>query len=144
MAGDQIHGEWVATAVHYDGVNLWPEQRHGYACRGLLIVPAYDNGFWPNLWAIWHQASGLDLIEVSASLDRTMEIAGHLANVVDWRALAEPDWVENDLLRMKLQAFATGYPDELGDRNDGLSVPSEMDRIVPYGDWRSGGTHPAT
>ena len=50
MASDQIHGEWVATAVHYDGVNLWPEQQHGYASGGLLIVPAYDGevGFWPD------------------------------------------------------------------------------------------------
>lgn len=45
MASDQIHGEWVATAIRYDGANLWPEQRHGYAYRGLLIVPAYDYGF---------------------------------------------------------------------------------------------------
>jgi hypothetical protein len=50
-------------------------------------VPAYDDGFWLDLWAIWHQASGLDLIEVSASLDRTMQIGGHLANVIDWQAL---------------------------------------------------------
>ena len=134
MASDQIHGEWVATGVHYESVNLWPEQRHGYAHRGLLIVPAYDDGFWPNLWGIWHQASGLDLLVVCASLDRTMEIASHLANLVDWSASADPDWMENDLLRMKLQAFAAGYPDELGGRNDGLSVPSEMDRIVPYSD----------
>ena len=44
--------------------------------------------------------------------------------------------MENDLLRMKLQAFVAGYPDELDGHNDGLSVPSEMDRIVPYGGWR--------
>ena len=130
MASDQIHREWVATAVHYEGVNLWPGQQNGYAHRGLLIVPAFDDGFWPDSWAIWHQASGLDLLEVRASLDRTMEIAGHLANLADWPALAEPDWMENDLLRMKLQAFAADYPDELGDRNDGLWVPprSDLDR----------------
>src|SRR5687768_12532742 len=120
--------EWVATAVHYEGANLWLEPRHGCAHRDLLIVPAHDDGFWPNLWAIWHEASGLDLIEVSASLDGTMEIVSHLANVVDWSALAEPDWMENDLLRMKLQAFVAGHPEELGGRNNGLSVPTEMDR----------------
>jgi hypothetical protein len=37
--------EWVATAVHYEGANLLPEQRHGYAYRRLLNVPAYDDGF---------------------------------------------------------------------------------------------------
>ena len=47
MASDQLHGAWVVTAVHYDGANLWPEQQHGYANRGLLIVPGYDDGFWP-------------------------------------------------------------------------------------------------
>lgn len=133
MRSDHIHGEWVATAVHYDGVNLWPGQRHGYAHRGLLIVPAYDDGFWPNLWTIWHQASGLDLLEVRASLERTMEIAGHLANIVDWQALPAPDWMENDVLRMQLQAFAAGYPELAG--NGGLVVPNgDLDWIVPYGD----------
>ena len=132
MASDQLHGGWVATAVRYDGVNLWPEQQHGYAYRELLIVPAYDDGFWPDIWAIWHQASGSDLLEVCASLDRTMQIAGHLANVADWPTLAEPDWMENDLLRMKLQAFAVDYP-ELA-RNVGLWVPpdSDLDRLFPY------------
>lgn len=132
MASDQIHGEWAATAVHYGGVNLWPEQRHGYAHRGLLIVPAYDDGFWPDLWAVWHQASGLDLLEVRASLDRAMEIGRHLANVVDRPALDEPDWMENDLLRMKLQAFAVDYPELAG--NAGLWVPpeSDLDRLIPY------------
>lgn len=116
-------------------LNLWPEQRHGYAYCGLLIVPAHDDegDFWPDSWAIWHQASGLDLLEVRASLERTMEIAGHLANVVDWHALTEPDWMENAILRMQLQAFAAGYPEELG-RNEGMVVLySELDRIVPYG-----------
>ena len=62
-----------------------------------------------------------------------MEIAGHLANLVDWHALPEPDWMENDILRMQLQAFAAGYPEELGG-NEGLVVPNrELDRIVPYG-----------
>lgn len=69
-----------------------------------------------------------------------MEIVCHLANVVDWPALVEPDWMQNDLLRMKLRAFVAGYPDELGGRSDGLSVPSEMDRIVPYGEWRMDST----
>lgn len=107
MSIDQIHGEWVATAVHYEGVNLWPEQQHGYASRGLLVVPAYDNevGFWPDSWAIWHQASGLDVLEVPASLESTMmQIAGNLANMVDWQRLREPDWMENDVLRMQLPA----------------------------------------
>lgn len=45
MGTDQIHGGWVATVVPYKGSNLWPEQQHGYAYRGLLIVPAYDDGF---------------------------------------------------------------------------------------------------
>lgn len=135
MRSDHIQGEWVATAVHYDGVNLWPGQQHGYAYRGLLIVPAYDDevGFWPDSWAIWHEPSGLDLLEVRASLKRTMQIAGHLANMVDWQALAEPDWVENDILRMQLQAFAAGYP-ELA-CNSGFMMPdSDLDRIVPYRD----------
>ena len=96
MRSDHIHGEWVATPVHYEGVNLWPEQQHGYAYGGLLIVPAYDDelGFWPDSWAIWHQASGLDLLEVRASLERTMQVAGHLAKMADWPALGEPDWIK--------------------------------------------------
>lgn len=61
MRSDHIHGEWAATPVRYQGVNLWPAQRHGYAYRGLLVVPAYDEegAFWPDTWAIWHRASGL-------------------------------------------------------------------------------------
>ena len=135
MRNDHIHGEWVATAVHYEDVNLWPGQQHGYAYGGLLIVPAYDDevGFWPDSWAIWHQASGLDLLEVRASLDRAMEIAGHLANMVEWQRLPEPDWMENDILRMQLQAFASGYPELAG--NGGFMMPdSDLDRIVPYRD----------
>lgn len=47
--------------------------------------------------------------------------------------LTEPDWMENAILRMQLQAFAAGYPEELG-RNEGMVVLySELDRIVPYG-----------
>jgi hypothetical protein len=138
MASDQIQGEWLVTPVRYEGVNLWPEQQTGYACGGLVIVGAYDDegGFWPDSWAIWHQASGLDLLEVRASLERTMEIAGHLANMVDWQRLPEPDWVENDILRMQLQAFAAGYPELAG--NSGLMMPnSDLDTIVPYrGDVR--------
>lgn len=40
--------------------------------------------------------------------------------------------MENDILRMQLQAFAAGYLDF--DGNGGLMVPSsDMDRIEPYG-----------
>lgn len=61
-----------------------------------------------------------------------MEIAGHLANVVDWPTLAEPDWMENDLLRMKLQAFAVDYPELAGNVELWVPPDGDLDGLVPY------------
>ncbi|WP_240233636.1 hypothetical protein [Devosia lacusdianchii] len=131
-----MSGEWKPTTVRYEGLNLWPGQEDGFVYRGLLLLPAVtveEGGCLDDQWAIWHLSSGLDLVEIHAPLDRAMVIAGRLAESAEWQDMAAPDWVENDLLRMKLQAFAAGYPLEMGDCNLGLWAPSELDLIVPYG-----------
>jgi hypothetical protein len=127
MESDQIRGAWVATPVHYEGVNLWPAQQEGHAYGGLLIVPAYDEGgFWPDSWAIWHQTSGDSIIdEILAPWIRALEIATHLAELDDWTTADLGD----SIVQMKLKAFAAGYPDVvriIDQRLDGL------DDIVPY------------
>ena len=131
MATDQI-GEWTPTRVRYEGVQLLPQQEEGHAYNGLLVVPSYDmeSGCFFD-WEIWHQASGIDLFVVRATHQRALEIAAHLAEVVDWSSLSDPDRETNDLLRMKLAAFAAGYQEEIWDCNDWLH--DDLDEIVPYG-----------
>ncbi|MGB3338507.1 MAG: hypothetical protein WBA73_15140, partial [Devosia sp.] len=83
-------------------------------------------GFWPDSWAIWHQASGDSIIdEILAPWGQALEIATHLAELDDWTT-AELD---DSIVQMKLGAFAAGYPDEvriIDQRLDGF------DDIVPY------------
>ena len=131
MATDQI-GEWIPTRVSYEGVRLWPQQEEGHAYRGLLVVPSYDleSGCFFD-WEIWHQASGADVLVVRAPFERTLEIAVHLAEIMDWRAIEKPD---AKALRSQLLGFALAYPTEVLSVNQWLlETEDDLDSIVPFG-----------
>jgi hypothetical protein len=120
-----MNGEWKEVTVG---------QPHceGYAWAGLLIVHAYDGesgGIAPNHFEIWHESSREFMLEVDASLGRTQEIAGALADVADWASLSTTDEV---MLQARLMAFGAGYQEEVAVYNDWTAIAA-LDRIVPYG-----------
>ena len=133
MATDQIGG-WVETPVEYQGVFLWPGHREGHAFGGLLVVPEYDlecGCSFPDGWEIWHQASGADVLVVRAPFERALEIAAHLAEIIDWRAMEKPN---AKALQSQLLGFALAYPNEVLSVNQWLlETDDELEAIVPFG-----------
>src|SRR5690606_24290824 len=97
---------------------------------GLLVVSSHDlegDLFWDDSWEIWHQETGLFMLELRAPLERVLVIATDLASKADWSIMNEHD-VDSHPMRFNLMAFASGYPTKV------VMPADDIDDDVPYRD----------